>query len=135
MPVNPAPAVRALALLGRWTRIVRGHLAFGAGCSCGFGGAISVTAADLESQLVEFLWRRFGVDEAGRRWLASAGLSADGSGRIEAVLAALARQGDRRRKPEVGLDPPRARALIDQLEESIDSFEQLHGRGGGASGN
>src|SRR5579864_6022800 len=94
-PVHPSPAVRALALLGRWNRLARGHLALGGGCSCGFGGAITVTAGDLESQLVEFLWRRFGVDEAGRTWLAAQGLAADGSGRIETVLAGLARHGRR----------------------------------------
>jgi len=117
---KPAPQAaaqaRALALLGRWNRIARGHLALAGGCSCGTG-AVSLSVADLESQLIEFLFQRFGREAAGRAWLEGAGILPDGSGRIDAVLARLARPG---------APPAMAADLLEQLEISIDSFAQLH---------
>lgn len=54
MPRKPDPRVRAVQLLGRWSRVAQGHLPFGAGCSCG-APAVNIRVADLERDLLEYL--------------------------------------------------------------------------------
>jgi len=51
MPRKPNPRVKALQLLGRWTRLAQGHLPLGAGCSCG-APAVSVRLTDLERDVL-----------------------------------------------------------------------------------
>jgi len=48
------PAVEAMRLLGKWQRVSAGHVAFGAGCSCG-AAAISVRVQDYEQDILSFL--------------------------------------------------------------------------------
>ena len=73
-PKRPAPpAVRAIGLLGRWTRLSQGHLPFGAGCSCG-ASAVDIRIADLERDVLDYL--------AGRH------PAARGAGSIAALLKA-----------------------------------------------
>jgi hypothetical protein len=93
---RPAPpAARAVALLGRWTRLSQGHLPFGSGCSCG-APAVSIRLADLERDVLDYL--------AGRH------ASACGAPSIAELL---------RGKPDA--------SLLDDLERSLASFEELHG--------
>lgn len=97
------PALEAIRLLGRWRRVVGGHLAFGAGCSCG-AAATSVRAQDYEQDILAFLRGRHGAAAAS----------------IPELLEGIARGG----KADS--------ALLADLARSIDSFESLH-RGGGGS--
>ena len=61
MPRKPRdPRVKALELLGRWTRLAQGHLPLGAGCSCG-APAVSIRAADLERDVLDYLAGRHGA--------------------------------------------------------------------------
>jgi hypothetical protein len=98
------PAVEAVRLLGKWQRVSGGHVAFGAGCSCG-AAAISVRVQDYEQDILAFLHGRHRTQ-------------ADS---IAGLLTQIARQGasaDLR--------------ILEDLERSLDSFESLH-RGGGGS--
>ena len=100
------PAVEAIRLLGRWQRIASGHVAFGAGCSCG-GASTSVRVQDYEQDILGFLKGRHG------------------SGAQAATIAELLAAIGRRRGAQA-----ETLALLADLERSIDSFEEMHrGRG------
>jgi|SRR6185503_1119792 len=98
------PAVEAVRLLGKWQRVSSGHVAFGAGCSCG-AAAISVRVQDYEQDILAFLQGRHGAQ-------------ADS---IAGLLTKIARKGARADLP-----------VMEDLERSLDSFESVH-RGGGGS--
>ena len=57
------PSVEAVRLLGKWQRVSGGHVAFGAGCSCG-AAAISVRVQDYEQDILAFLRKKHGVQAA-----------------------------------------------------------------------
>lgn len=95
------PSVEAVRLLGKWQRVSGGHIAFGAGCSCG-AAAISVRVQDYEQDILAFLRKKHGVQAAS----------------IAELLKSMARSG--------------ARAVLEDLERSLDSFESAH-RGGAGS--
>jgi hypothetical protein len=98
------PAVEAVRLLGKWQRVSGGHVAFGAGCSCG-AAAISVRVQDYEQDILAFLQRRHRTQ----------------AGSIRVLLTDIAAKGasaDLR--------------ILEYLERSLESFESLH-RGGGGS--
>jgi hypothetical protein len=98
------PAVEAVRLLGKWQRVSGGHVAFGAGCSCG-AAAISVRVQDYEQDILAFLQRRHRTQ----------------AGSIRVLLTDIAAKGasaDLR--------------ILEDLERSLESFESLH-RGGGCS--
>ncbi|HYI86664.1 MAG TPA: hypothetical protein VEX61_06175 [Burkholderiales bacterium] len=101
---KPAVAAEAVRLLGKWRRVSGGHVAFGAGCSCG-AAAISVRVQDYEQDILGFLRGRHGTD----------------SPTIMDLLTGVARGG-----AQTDL------AMLADLERSLDSFESAH-RGGGGS--
>ena len=94
----PSASVVALRLLGAWNRIARGHVALAAGCSCGVGVA-SLQVQDFEEQILEFLHGRHAARAQS----------------IPELLTAIARSGGEE-----------ARAILADLERTIDSFEQQH---------
>lgn len=110
--------VQALQLLGRWTRVARGHIALASGCGCGFAGAMNFSAADLEPEVLDFLRNRFGADPAIAKVFADIGHHDGRTGRIADLLGALARPGAH---PRAAVD------LLAHLASSIDSFEDAHG--------
>ena len=57
MPRKPELRVKAVELLGRWTRLARGHLPLGAGCSCG-SPTVTIRVADLERDVLDYLGSR-----------------------------------------------------------------------------
>ena len=100
MPRKPDPRIKAIELLGRWTRLARGHLPLGAGCSCGVPAA-SIRVTDLEHDVLDYL--------------ASRHESARGIASIAELLRAIAAAGG-----------AAAATLLDDLERSLESFESLH---------
>jgi hypothetical protein len=100
------PAIEAIRLLGRWRNVASGHMVLAAGCSCGAGTA-AVRVQDYEQDILGFLRSRHP--------------RAAGAADLAALLGAIAKQAD-----------PGDRALLEDLERSIASFEELH-RGGRAS--
>jgi hypothetical protein len=94
-------AVEATRLLGKWTRLVQGHVMFGAGCSCGVGFA-NLRLADFEPQILDYLKTKHGV--AGFAGVAD-------------LLRSIATKGGVRGEQL---------ALLADLERSLDSFEELH---------
>lgn len=92
-------ALAAVKLLGRWTQLSGRHLAAGAGCSCG-AGAASVRLQDFEPQILDYLRARHGEI-------------------VGASMVELLRTVSR--KPVPG-----AKALLRDLERSLESFEELH---------
>ena len=92
-------ALRAVNLLGRWTQLSGRHLAAGAGCSCGAGVA-SVRLQDYEQQILDYLRERHGAIV--------------GDSMVE-LLRKLCRG------PTAG-----AKALLADVERSLESFEELH---------
>ncbi len=105
-PASSRASLRAMQLLGRWTRLSQGHIALGAGCLCGasFG---AVQPSDYDQQIVEFLRGRHpGV------------VSIDHS-RLDRLLGVIAKGG-------TSLPPRECGALLDDLERSLDSFDVAH---------
>lgn len=98
------PSVEAVRLLGKWQRVSGGHVAFGAGCSCG-AAAISVRVQDYEQDILAFLQGRHRTQ----------------AGSIRVLLTDMAR-----RNASADL------RILEDLERSLDSFESLH-RGGAGS--
>jgi hypothetical protein len=108
-PIRPAkrnvpgsPKLRALELLGRWTRLAQGHVFLGAGCSCGVGPG-SVPVADFEQDILAYLRSRHGGSVGDRLDLAH-------------LLRAIAS----------GQGGAGSAALLNDLEQSIESFERAH---------
>jgi len=101
MPRKPNPRVKALQLLGRWTRLAQGHLPLGAGCSCGTP-AVSVRLTDLERDVLDYLAARHA--------------SAQGAGSIARLMHAIGSS-----------DGAAGWALLADLERSLESFESVHG--------
>ena len=93
-----------MRLLGKWQSVSRGHVVFGAGCSCG-AAATSVRVQDYEQDILGFLRGRHGTAASS----------------IAELLTGVARGA-----------APTDLAMLADLERSIDSFESLH-RGGGGS--
>ena len=96
-------AVEATRLLGKWTKLAQGHVMFGAGCSCGVGST-NLRLADFEPQILDYLKTKHGVS---------------GFAGVAELLRSIATKGDAPGKPP---------ELLADLERSLESFEELHGR-------
>ena len=95
--------IEAVQLLGKWTRLAQGHVLVGGGCSCGVVGA-NVRIEDFEQQILDYLRSKHG-----------AAVHAD---RIANLLQSIA-------KPRGG-DGHKALALLDDLNRTLESFDELH---------
>jgi hypothetical protein len=96
-------AVEATRLLGKWTKLARGHVMFGAGCSCGVGFA-NLRLADFEPQILEYLKSKHGLS---------------GFTGVPDLLRSIVERSDGGKQVE-------ELALLADLERSIDSFDELH---------
>lgn len=106
--------LRAVQLLGRWTRLAQGHVFLGAGCSCGMGPG-SLAVADFEQDIAAYL-RGKHARSADLAVLFGAKDSGAETPRLDSLLRAIASgQGGAGRA-----------ALLDDLEQSIESFERAH---------
>jgi hypothetical protein len=105
MSSGPA-AILAVRLLGRWTELARRHVPVGAGCACGPGFA-GVQLGDFESQVLDYLRSRH------------AGVSISG---IAPLLAGIA-------KGESAVPAHERAGLLADLARTLDSFDEVHGRG------
>ena len=103
-------AIEATRLLGKWTKLAQGHVMFASGCSCGVG--VGVRLQDFEQQILDYLHARHGaaaVEHTGYR---------EGeAGSVTVLLRAIATQG---------AGDGGHRALLADLERSLDSFDELH---------
>ena len=121
----PSPAILAMQLLGRWTRMAQGHIAFGMGCSCctEFG---NVQVQDMEQHILDYLdtkYRAQEVEGVSALLTARAGYKPGESGSIAELLRAIAAQS------EIPLKPAQQLSLLADLTRSIDSLdEMLQGR-------
>lgn len=100
MSASPKVAVAAMRLLGSWRRIAQGHVALSTGCSCGVGVS-NLRVQDFEQDILDFLRSRHG-DACSQKTITD-------------LLSDIARTND-----------AGARALLADLEGSIESFEQQH---------
>lgn len=92
-----------MQLLGKWTRLAQGHVLMGSGCSCGMPGA-SLRIEDFEQQILDYL-----------RGKHQDAVTAD---RVATLLQSIAR-------PSSG-DGAAALPLLDDLNRTLDSFDELH---------
>ena len=105
--------VQAMQLLGRWTRLSAGHIALGSGCLCGasFG---ALQPSDYDEQIVAFLLGRHprieSIDHA----------------RLDQLLRAIANGAVAR---DASLTPAQCHALLEDVERSLDSFDEVHRTG------
>jgi len=98
-----SPAIEAVRLLGRWQRLSSGHVMLASGCSCGTdAGALPVKA--FERDILDFLYARHGVQPFAA---------------LAELLIAIARERD-------DAAASRHLALLEDLERSIESFDELH---------
>jgi hypothetical protein len=93
-------AVEATRLLGRWTKLARGHVMFGTGCSCGAG--VGLRLQDFEPQILDYINTKHGI--AGFPGVAE-------------LLRSIATRSEEVAEPLT---------LLADLERSIDSFDELH---------
>ena len=102
----------AAQLLGKWTRLARGHVVMGGNCSCGLGGA-SVRVEEFEQQILDYLDSAF-----GRGGDATIGRTIREAGNVSALLRSIT----------VGAQPQSAEwlSVLDALDRTIESFEQVH---------
>ena len=115
----PVP-LRAMQLLGRWTRASQGHLLLGAGCMC-VGGFGAVSVADLEVNVFDYLAGKYGSASAVVDLLRSVADYREGeTGSLPKLLQAIARQAST-------LDTVTQGRLLDDLERTIESFGAQHG--------
>ena len=123
-----AAPIRAMQLLGRWTRLAQGHIAFGGGCSC-CGELGNLQVQDMEQHILDYLdtkYRAANVEGVSRLLAERAGYRPGESGSIAELLRAVAGRGDMPLSSGQQLD------MLADLERSIDSLDEMM-RGGGFS--
>ena len=122
---SPSAALKAMQLLGRWTRVAQGHLGYGMSCAC-CTDVGSVAVQDMELQVLDYLhgkYRSAGVQSVCALLSERGGYRPGEAGSIADLLRAIATQLDGQIKTEDQL------ALLADLERSIDSLDELM-RGG-----
>lgn len=118
---DAAIPLRAMQLLGKWTRVAQGHLPMGMGCACA-GGMEGVPASDLEVNILDYLHQKYGPTSMVAKLMQEhAGYQESTAGRLADLLKAIAIQP---------LRAELAQGLLNDLATTIDSFEAMHaGRG------
>ena len=120
-----SPSIEAMQLLGRWTRVAQGHIAFGSGCACAGGDICNLQAQDMEQHVLDYLdskYRNIGA-EGVCGLLTSTGYKKGESGSISEFLRVLATQSD------LSIPPSQQAEVLADLGRSIDSLDQAM-RGG-----
>jgi hypothetical protein len=123
-----AAPIQAMQLLGRWTRLAQGHIAFGGGCNC-CGDFGNLQVKDMEQHILDYLdtkYRAAEVEGVGKLLADRAGYKSGESGSIAELLRAVAGQAD------MPLSPEQQLSLLADLERSIDSLDETM-RGSGIS--
>jgi hypothetical protein len=119
LPKPNKPAVDALMLLGRWTRVTQeGVLLFGSGggCSCCYGME-SVSVGAIEVQMLDFLADRYAKNTGFDALLRDrAGYKSTEQGKVGDLLKAIG--GGKTGVTDADLAP-----VIDDLKAMIESFE------------
>jgi len=103
-------AIEATRLLGKWTKLAQGHVMFASGCSCGVGGGVRLQ--DFEQQILDYLHAKHGAAA-----FEHTGYREGETGSVTVLLRAIATQG---------AGDGGHRALLADLERSLDSFDELH---------
>ena len=117
----PSPAIKAMTLLGRWSRMAQGHIAFGGGCNC-CGEFGNLQVADMEQHILDYLdtkYRTAKVTGVGELLAQRAGYRNGASGSIPDLLKALSTPG------ELPLTTDQQTSLLADLERSIDSLDEM----------
>jgi hypothetical protein len=110
-------SLRAMQLLGKWTRVAQGHLPMGLGCACA-GGMEGVPASDLEVNILDYLHQKYGRGSVVATLMHQhAGYQESTAGRLSDLLKSIAMQP---------LKTELAQGLLDDLATTIDSFEAMH---------
>lgn len=116
-----AAPIQALQLLGRWTRMAQGSIAYGMGCSC-CTGFDNVQVKDMEQHILDYLdskYRSAGTQALCALIAERANYRTGQSGSITDLLRAIAMQADKSVAAEEQL------ALLGDLSKSIDSLDEL----------
>ena len=117
----PSPAIKAMTLLGRWSRMAQGHIAFGGGCNC-CGEFGNLQVADMEQHILDYLdtkYRAAKVEGVGELLAQRANYKSGASGSIPDLLKAMSGQAD------VPLTAEQQASLLADLERSIDSLDEM----------
>jgi hypothetical protein len=117
--VTAAP-IQAMQLLGRWTRVAQGHIAYGSSCACcaDFG---NLQAQDMEQHILDYIdakYRAAGAQRVCDLLAERAGYRHARSGSISELLRSLATQADK--------SVPEAQQLevLADLGRSIESLDE-----------
>ena len=120
-----SPAIEAMQLLGRWTRVAQGHIAFGSGCACGGADFCNLQAKDMEQHVLDYVDGKYRKREdfAICELLERSGYRKGEAGSIAEFLRLLA-TGER------GIPDALQREVIADFARSVESLDQAM-RGGG----
>jgi hypothetical protein len=113
--------IQAMQLLGRWTRVAQGHIAYGGSCSCCTADLGNLQAKDMEQHILDYLdskYRNAGSPEVCHLLAERAGHVQGKSGSIAELLRALAMQG------ETSIPEKHQLAILDDLGRSIESLDE-----------
>ena len=118
---STAAPIQAMQLLGRWTRMAQGSIAYGMGCSC-CTGFDNVQVKDMEQHILDYLdskYRASGSSALCALIAERANYRSGQSGSITELLRAVATQADKSIPAQDQL------ALLGDLSRSIDSLDEL----------
>lgn len=111
--------VLAMSLLGRWSKVSQGHIAFGGGCSCG-GDFGPIHMSQMEMHVMDYLASKYADNAAIQRLLVEvAGYKPNEAGQLGEVLKAFAmRSAD-------GIAAQDQLSILVDLERSIESLDEI----------
>jgi hypothetical protein len=111
------PSALAMQLLGKWSRVSQGHVAFSMTCGCapGFEG---VAAMEFEEMIIDFIVNRH---RAGFDAIPELGQLVAKPGELGLLAQLLTLMARQRFAPDI------VRPMLADLKNSIDSFDSLHG--------
>jgi hypothetical protein len=116
-----AAPVLAMQLLGKWTRVAQGHIAYGSSCNCCSADFGNLQAKDMEQHILDYVdskYRAAGEAAVSDLLVRSAGYRHGEAGSIAELLRAIATGGG---KP---VAEQHQVTMLEDIARSIDSLDE-----------
>jgi hypothetical protein len=121
-----APPIEAMQLLGKWTRVAQGHIAYGASCNCCTADFGNLQAKDMEQHILDYIdskYRAAGSTAVCDLLAQHAGYRHAESGSIAELLRAIATASGKSVRNEDQL------SMLADIGRSIDSLDEAMNSG------